>query len=65
MAAMVFGFYTLLKMAALSYVAVYMGGFGPRMVFATYALATFLALPLVEETVRALKVAARPGSLPA
>lgn len=45
---MVFGVYTLFRLAVLSYVGVYMGQFSPRMVFSTNALAVVLALPFLE-----------------
>jgi hypothetical protein len=49
----------LLRLAALSYVAVYMGQFAPRIVYSTYALSIMLALPFLEETARALRAGSR------
>jgi hypothetical protein len=48
--ATVFGLYWLLRLAALSYVAVYMGAFDSRMVFSLYTAGIFLALPFAAET---------------
>lgn len=43
----VLGIYSLLRFAALSYVAVFMGPFDPRMMFSTYALMTVFALSML------------------
>ncbi len=53
----VFGIYLLLRFVALSYVAVFMGHFEPRMMFATYALGTYFALPLIACAVSATRIA--------
>jgi hypothetical protein len=50
-----FGLYSFLRMAALSYVAVYMGAFDPRMMFSTYAAAVVLALPFIADTFAAAR----------
>lgn len=47
---LVFGVYSLLRFSILSYVAVFMGAFDPRMMFSTYTAGTFLALPFLYET---------------
>jgi hypothetical protein len=54
----IFGLYCLIRLAALSYVAVYMGPFDPRMVFSIYAAAVLLALPFIAETIIATGYAA-------
>lgn len=51
--ALVFGAYSLLRLAALSYIAVYMGTFDSRMVFSTNVLGTVLALVLLADSARA------------
>ena len=53
--AVIFGLYAVFRLAVLSYVAVYMGQFAPRIVYSTYALSIMLALPFLEETIRALR----------
>ena len=53
--ALIFGLYSLLRFAILSYVAVFMGAFDPRMMFSTYTAGTFLALPFLYDTVFAKK----------
>jgi hypothetical protein len=48
--ACVFGLYALLRFAALSYVAVYMGSFDYRMVFSYYAAGILIAVPFIADT---------------
>jgi hypothetical protein len=47
------GSYVLLRLAALSYVAVFLGPFVSRVVFATYTLSVIIALPFIADTVSA------------
>jgi hypothetical protein len=54
-----FGLYSLLRLAALTYIAVFMGGYDPRMVMSTYALGVPLALVFIAETVRLAPAYAR------
>ena len=61
MLAMLFGVYTLARLAVLSYVAVYMGQFSPRMVFSTNALAVVLALPFLLDTWHSFRARRRHG----
>lgn len=49
---MVVGLYFLARFAILSYVAVFMGAFDPRMMFSTYTVAVFLALPFIYDSFR-------------
>ncbi len=49
---MVVGLYFLARFAILSYVAVFMGAFDPRMMFSTYAVAALLALPFIYDSSR-------------
>lgn len=49
---MVVGLYFLARFAILSYVAVFMGAFDPRMMFSTYTVAVLLALPFVHDSFR-------------
>ena len=46
---LIFILYFIIKIAALSYVAVFMGGVTPRLLFPTYAVLTILVLPLLIE----------------
>lgn len=49
---MVVGLYFLARFAILSYVAVFMGAFDPRMMFSTYTVAVLLALPFIYDSSR-------------
>lgn len=62
---MVFGVYTLFRLAVLSYVGVYMGQFSPRMVFSTNALAVVLALPFLQDAWRSMRRTMRSGAMAA
>lgn len=55
----VFAIYSIGRVAALSYVAVYMGKFDPRMMYSTYAAAMMLALPVVAEAIEAARTSRR------
>lgn len=57
--AIIFALYSMFRLAALTYVAVFMGGFTARLFFSTYAVAMILSLPLLAETLLALRGAAR------
>lgn len=48
----VVGLYILGRFLILSYVAVFMGAFDSRMMFSTYTVATFLALPFIYDSFR-------------
>lgn len=48
----VFGIYSIFRFTALAYVAVFMGSFESRMVFATHILCIALALPFLAEILR-------------
>jgi hypothetical protein len=47
------GLYMLFRLAALTYVAVFLGPFVSRIVFSTYALSVIIAVPFIVETVLA------------
>lgn len=49
---MVIGLYFFARFAILSYVAVFMGAFDPRMMFSTYTVAVLLALPFIYDSSR-------------
>lgn len=49
---MVVGLYFLARFAILSYVAVFMGTFDPRMMFTTFTVAVLLALPFIYDSSR-------------
>jgi hypothetical protein len=51
----VFGSYLFVRFVALSYVAVYMGAFEPRMLFSAYAAGVLLALPFIVESFTACR----------
>jgi hypothetical protein len=51
--AMIVALYLSFRIAALSYVAVYLGRFDSRIVFSTYVVGTLLALPLLADALRA------------
>lgn len=53
---LVVGFYSLLRLAAVTYVAVYLGPFTSRIVFSTYAVTVALALPFIGETIVAWRM---------
>jgi hypothetical protein len=55
LAAIVFGVFSLVRLAALSYVAVYFGQFTSRIIFSIYAVAILLALPFVADTLHSLR----------
>ncbi len=64
LAAWVFVLYSAFKLAALSYVAVFMGGFTARLVFPTYAVLIILALPLIAEAILAIRGTPRRNVTP-
>lgn len=49
---MVVGLYFLARFAILSYVAVFMGAFDPRMMFTTFTVGVLLALPFIDDSSR-------------
>lgn len=52
---LIVGTYGLVRLIALSYVAVYLGPFTGRIVFSTYAVTVALALPFIAETIAACR----------
>lgn len=53
--AVVFALYSVFRVAALSYVAVYLGGFEPRMMFSLHVAGAFLALPVIWEAATCMR----------
>lgn len=53
------GMYAIFRLAALAYVAVYMGPFVSRIVFSTYIVSILVALPFIAETATAWRKARR------
>jgi hypothetical protein len=47
------GLYALFRLAALTYVAVFLGPFTSRIVFSTYTVSILVALPFIVETISA------------
>lgn len=61
LASSVIGLYLLFRFAALAYVAVFMGAFSGRMMFASYAVSVAFSLPFLAETLVALRNTLRNG----
>jgi hypothetical protein len=55
------GLYAILRLATLTYVAVYIGPFTSRIVFSIYAVSVLLALPFIVETISAWRTASTRG----
>jgi hypothetical protein len=49
--------YSVIRLAALTYIAVYLGAFTSRIVFSTYTLSILVALPFTVETIQAWRKA--------